>query len=209
MSNTEMVSAPFHREGRYIVIKLSDLAKVPPAVGRPFTEQLTAIQRRLPERECLVIESDWPEYGPAWAAIEARVTGEPAQHHGEPVALPDRKLHVHQGLSHTDAKADGWNACLDEIAKLGLLYAHSDPDEVERLRASEDKWYQDSVNLTVERDALRAQLAERDALLIESHDLLNSGHLAAASTYARQRAYSLIDKIKAVTSANAEPEVKP
>lgn len=87
MSNTEqMVSVPFQREDRYIVIKVSDLAIVPPAVGKPFAEQLIAIQRRLPKRECLVIESDWPEYEPTWAAIEARVAGKPAQHQGEPVA---------------------------------------------------------------------------------------------------------------------------
>lgn len=86
-SNTEMVSVPFEREERYIVIKVSDLASVPVAVGEPFAEQLTAIQRRLPKRECLVIESDWPEYAPTWASIERRVTGAPApQPHPEPIA---------------------------------------------------------------------------------------------------------------------------
>jgi hypothetical protein len=34
------------------------------------------------------------------------------------VVLPGRKQHVHQGLSHTDAKADGFNACLDEVTRL-------------------------------------------------------------------------------------------
>lgn len=34
------------------------------------------------------------------------------------VVMPDRKKHVHQGLSHTDAKADGWNACLNELKRL-------------------------------------------------------------------------------------------
>lgn len=34
------------------------------------------------------------------------------------VVLPERKRHIHQGLSHTDARADGWNACLDEVARL-------------------------------------------------------------------------------------------
>ncbi|PRW84216.1 MULTISPECIES: hypothetical protein [Pseudomonas] len=36
----------------------------------------------------------------------------------EALVLPERKQHVHQGLSHTDAEADGWNACLDEVARL-------------------------------------------------------------------------------------------
>ena len=64
--------AEFQREGRYIVIKLGDLAKVPAAVVEPFAEQLTAIQRRLPSRQYVVVESDWPEYEPTWAAIQAR-----------------------------------------------------------------------------------------------------------------------------------------
>lgn len=34
------------------------------------------------------------------------------------VVLPERKHHVRQGLSHTDAKADGWNACIDEVNRL-------------------------------------------------------------------------------------------
>ena len=37
-----------------------------------------AEQRRLKGKEpldCVVVESDWPEYEPTWRAIEARVTG--------------------------------------------------------------------------------------------------------------------------------------
>lgn len=33
-------------------------------------------------------------------------------------ALPDRKEYVHKGLSHTDARTDGWNACLDAVTRL-------------------------------------------------------------------------------------------
>ncbi|MDH0639058.1 hypothetical protein N5D52_19155 [Pseudomonas sp. GD03860] len=87
----------------------------------------------------------------------------------------------------------------------------SDPAEVERLRADLARIgdnYADALEtsrgLWRDRDRMEKQLAEAHALLIESHDLLNSGHLAAASTYARQRAYSLIDKIKTVLSASAE-----
>ncbi|MCE1009292.1 hypothetical protein [Pseudomonas monteilii] len=121
------------------------------------------------------------------------------EHQGEPVALPDRKLHVHQGLSHTDAKADGWNACLDEITKLGPLYTHADPGEVERLRASEDKWYQDSVNLTVARDALRAQLTERDALLEDWHTANCTGEVSVSD-----KAYRIVTRTAAMLSDNAE-----
>ncbi len=86
-SNTEMVSVPFQREDRYIVVKRSDLAKVPVAYRSALVDPLFHLQAHLPQRECLVIESDWPEYEPTWAAIKARVTGQPApQHHPEPIA---------------------------------------------------------------------------------------------------------------------------
>ncbi|MFG0272734.1 hypothetical protein [Pseudomonas sp. zjy_14] len=86
-SNTEMVSTPFQREDRYIVIKRSDLDKLHPSYKGNFLLELNCISAQMPSRECLVIESDWPEYKPAWAAIEARVTGKPApQPHPEPIA---------------------------------------------------------------------------------------------------------------------------
>lgn len=85
------------------------------------------------------------------------------EHQGEPVALPERKdptqqWHIVGGV----AKAEGWNACLDEIAKLGPLYLHADPGEVERLRENHRKH---AARLIDERGQLRAQLVERDALL--------------------------------------------
>ncbi|MGI9633881.1 hypothetical protein ACR1QG_23490, partial [Pseudomonas fulva] len=59
------------------------------------------------------------------------------EHQGEPVTLPARKdptQHwVEPGGVH---KAEGWNSYHDEIAKLGPLYTHADPAEVERLRAA-------------------------------------------------------------------------
>lgn len=71
---------PFKREDRYVVIKRSDLDKLSPLDRDIVQSNLEHIQAILfgwnvPERECLVIESDWPEYASAWAAIEARVTG--------------------------------------------------------------------------------------------------------------------------------------
>lgn len=73
-SNTEkMVSVPFQREDRYIVIKRSDLAKRHPKDREMLQHALWAIGRS--PREYLVIESDWPEYEPAWQMIERRVSG--------------------------------------------------------------------------------------------------------------------------------------
>ncbi|MWK59391.1 hypothetical protein GO594_25670 [Pseudomonas otitidis] len=60
----------FQRENRYIVIKRKDL-------DLPQEESLLHLisGNHIPTRECLVIESDWPEYEPAWRMIQARVEG--------------------------------------------------------------------------------------------------------------------------------------
>lgn len=68
----------FKQEDRYIVFKVSDLGN---SLKGDEIRQLAreyAEQRRLkgkPPLECVVVESDWPEYEPTWRAIEARVTG--------------------------------------------------------------------------------------------------------------------------------------
>ena len=92
------------------------------------------------------------------------------QHQGEPVALPERRpdLSIILGEHHDPfmkGQDIGWNACLDAIAKLGPLYTHADPAEVERLRAAADHYCTLSNRVIEERESLRAQLAERDALL--------------------------------------------
>jgi hypothetical protein len=65
----------FKREERYIVFKLSKLhtdelvrAKQLKTLKNAFVEDARV--------DCVVIESDWPEYEPVWAMIEARVTGQ-------------------------------------------------------------------------------------------------------------------------------------
>lgn len=67
----------FKREDRYIVIKRSDLAKVPVAYRKYLVDPLFHLLPHLPQREFVVVEGDWPEFEPTWAAIEARVTGVP------------------------------------------------------------------------------------------------------------------------------------
>lgn len=82
-SNTEqMVSVPFKRELRYVVFKLSDIKKMPEEDNQAAFELIGQIEQMLtyndiPERACVVIEEDWPEYEHAWSMIEARVTGRP------------------------------------------------------------------------------------------------------------------------------------
>lgn len=133
------MSNEFERENRYIVLKRDHLAGLDDQLQARLKPAIDEAIQIMPRLDCLVVESDWPEYEPTWAAIEARVTGKPAEKNlGEPVELPNRKLHVHQGLSHTDAKVDGWNACLDEIAELGPLYSHPAPGQGEPVA-----WFRD------------------------------------------------------------------
>lgn len=71
---------PFEREERYIVVKIKDAQAIDK--DDPFNgeDHLRAFlkQSNIPTREGLVIEKDWPEYEPTWAAIERRMTGAPA-----------------------------------------------------------------------------------------------------------------------------------
>lgn len=169
-SNTD---APFQREYRYIVIKRSDLQKVPVNYRSALVDPMLSLLSHLPRRECLVIEADWPEFEPTWAAIEARVTGKPVeQHQVEPVPVL-----YYKALSGAECKPNGNAYSVYFVPMPGHqpLYAHADPGEVERLRAENEKLrevikHSDS---NIQRQSLRisnqsAQLAERDALLEEA-----------------------------------------
>lgn len=72
------MSTEFKREERYIVFKVSDLGNSLKGDEIRRLSKEYAEQRSLkgkPPLECVVVESDWPEYEPTWKAIEARVTG--------------------------------------------------------------------------------------------------------------------------------------
>lgn len=95
-------------------------------------------------------------------------TCKPAMHQGEPVALP-AAMHPHDFDNLPEAHCDGWNACLDEIAKLEPLYTHADPGEVARLRDEIERMRErvtpthksligKHAEIIKERDALRALL---------------------------------------------------
>lgn len=92
------MSQEFHREDRYIVIKHKDLGNVPVAYREHLVRPLFALQAHLPVRECVVVESDWPEYETVWRMIERRVTG-------QPVVTPAEELQavLHWRDKHTQA----------------------------------------------------------------------------------------------------------
>jgi len=58
----------FEREERYVVIKLSHLNGDEQFALRNWLDMYM-----VKTIEGLVVEADWPEYEPTWAAIEARV----------------------------------------------------------------------------------------------------------------------------------------
>lgn len=72
--------SPFVRERRYLVVKLNDAKKhlTPHDFNAlEFLVEKVDFARRSDAKEpmeCVVVESDWPEYAPTWALIEKRMT---------------------------------------------------------------------------------------------------------------------------------------
>ena len=71
------------KETRYIVIKMKDADKY---LRESEKDSLATICTSInsgrasdnkPEIDCVVVESDWPEYEPTWQSIAARVDGVP------------------------------------------------------------------------------------------------------------------------------------
>lgn len=77
------MSEEFKFEDRYIVIKRSDVERFwRDDVRDQFMAALGRLNEhsvRIPQRQYLVIESDWPEFYPAFQMIEARVNGKPTE----------------------------------------------------------------------------------------------------------------------------------
>lgn len=71
----------FNKEDRYLVFKRKDLS----CLNTAERDMLAMISNKVDHGRamegkdplhCVVVESDWPEYGPTWDAIEARVAEE-------------------------------------------------------------------------------------------------------------------------------------
>lgn len=74
----------FEKELRYYVIKVADAKQFSDEAKRALENVLYASQivrklRDAPQIDCVVVESDWPEYGAVWDMIQARVEGRPNQ----------------------------------------------------------------------------------------------------------------------------------
>jgi hypothetical protein len=79
----------FKRENRYIVIKLSDIGLIPKKFDPDFMREYWKDQGKnmaywrkeagKSPLECVVVESDWPEYEPTRDAIQRRMEGRPTR----------------------------------------------------------------------------------------------------------------------------------
>ncbi|AEJ12998.1 MULTISPECIES: hypothetical protein [Pseudomonas] len=81
------MSEKFEREERYIVFKVKDLSEHKLGWVRDVIRL-----NDIPTVDAVVVEADWPEYEPTWAAIERRVTG--AQWNGEGLPPVGQKIEM-------------------------------------------------------------------------------------------------------------------
>ena len=90
----------FTRGARYVVLKNADIMQ---CLTVNELIELRYIQARVgehraklgkPRLDCVVVESDWPEYEPTWRAIEARVTGAQQAPDGSAVQSATRIMNV-------------------------------------------------------------------------------------------------------------------
>ena len=127
------------------------------------------------------------------------------QHQGEPVARVEVGADRNACVTITD---NNWLRGLKDktIHQVVPLYTHADPGEVERLRYKAELYDEvwglatglGFMNVTTAISTLRAQLAERDALLREV--------APAVSTWVNGKKSELRARIDAVLSASAEPK---
>ena len=143
-----MTKDEFQREERYVVFKLSDIADYfyPSEISQLFrlsrTQQAQrAVNGKLP-LECVVVESDWPEYEPTWKAIEARVMGaQPAPNVPEGASFIDTSQLegvVSTEIVHSYPPPSGWLRAIDEALVVTHLGVANASDTYEQAKAKLD-----------------------------------------------------------------------
>lgn len=142
----EMTNA-FTREARYMVLKSADAMK---CLTVSELIELRRIQAKVEEHraeigkpplDCVVVESDWPEYESTWRAIEARAAGadRPTLH-----AIDDSATiaSLKSAVSHLSAILDDFRALLVEVNDVCGRDGHGGPLEdgeseiIDRVRAA-------------------------------------------------------------------------
>lgn len=98
----------FQREDRYLVLKQKDILHLSAAHMQQLQDVCTQINVIRADRgkggiECVVVESDWPEYQHIWALLEARVTGSDYPHTATTTAGQ-----CLQAVCHGASRTAGW-----------------------------------------------------------------------------------------------------
>ena len=106
----------FKREDRYIVIKYTDLDRLPGTERRAASGFLRRLHESMfragaPARQSVVVESDWPEYHLVWMMLEHRMAGKP---------VPDfnawrRADELQQRLSAAEQRVDELESLLEQV----------------------------------------------------------------------------------------------
>lgn len=109
----------FKREDRYIVIKRNDLKKVPVSYRSSLVDPMFSLLSHLPHRECLVVESDWPEYEPVWRMIERRVSG-----------LPDELAALREELASAKADKEAYAQNAIDLRKRAVAAERRNADDL-------------------------------------------------------------------------------
>lgn len=124
MAANALVMPEFKRERRYLVMKLKDLDACLTAEEMRILSIIATKcggYRRAagkPDLECVVVESDWPEFEPTLAAIEARMTGQPSiiETLSKVADIIEREAAI-SFESNMDMKGNWSQECLDQDAK--------------------------------------------------------------------------------------------
>ena len=128
------MSTEFKREARYAVLKSADVMQ---CLTVSELIELRRIQAKVEEHraeigkpplDCVVVESDWPEYEPTWRAIEARATGaeQPTSHTFDDSATI---AGLESAVTHLSACLDSFRALLVEVNDVCGRDGHGGPLE--------------------------------------------------------------------------------
>lgn len=232
--NRSSTVSHFQREDRYIVIKRSDLKKVPVSYRSALVDPMLSLLSHLPHRERLVIESDWPEFEPTWAAIEARMAGNPVgQRQGKPVHM----MRSHGSCCWEESSGESLDIALSmpEEYEVRALYTHPAPAdageverlvsanteyarrhleqqaEVERLRGAINEWQSKWESEAARCGLLLGRLAERDALLKNAEKVIEQFMPNVGKCFGINFALlnETLVELRAALSASAPAERKP
>lgn len=135
----------FKLEERFIVVKLKDLPDVSPSADPALAEKLLRKflwDWGIQTRECVVVESDWPEYETVLAMLAARVEGLPTPYQVLEQQVTALRQHKNDYMEAAD---ETYRAFQSEIREREEEIARLDALVLER---------------TAERDSIKARIAE-------------------------------------------------